>query len=183
MPGQRWPDDIKRQALALALVDGVKLASDVTQVPERTVRSWVAGGNGRQDDDADHQESDQQVSPVAPVSPLPEPEAKRAELLAATGDPARELVRDLHLARRVFRVQAEAFLDGRVSSATYRNASVALGIMEDKANKRGLPGARGGEWTWEQNHAQAQASLVRIKAMVAMIAERASAGNVGDPDG
>ena len=175
MAGQRWPDDIRQQALALAMVDGVKLASDVTQVPERTVREWVRNGNSRQAGDADSQAPDQAVSPVAPVGSLPIPEVKGAAL-PATGDPARELARDLALARRVYRLQAERFLDNLATSATYRDASVALGIMEDKASKRGLPGSRGGDFSWAANRAEAEGNIPLLRQWLAAIQERLSRG-------
>jgi hypothetical protein len=171
MSHQRWSDDIRQQARALYVADGPRLAAEVTQVPERTIRAWAASGNWRQEDPATDQAPDQQDSPVAPDVSLPEPEAK-GEGLPVSGDPALELVRDLHLARRVFRQQADRFLAGMVTSAAYRDSSVPLGILEDKVNKRGLPGSRGGDFSWSANAAQARENIPLLRQWLAAIRER-----------
>ena len=180
MSRQPWPDDLKAQAKALYLADGAALASEVTGIPVRTIRRWAMAQDwGRPPDAATAQAPDQRDTPATPGSVRVAGEGKGGHALGGHGPPGLELERDLALAREVYRVEVERFLAGKGRAGGVRDASIALGVMLDKAARHGLPGARpGGEFTWADNHARAEAATARIREMAAELADRARvAGN------
>lgn len=83
----------------------------------------------------------------------------------------------------MYRTEVERFLAGKTRAGRVRDASIALGVMIDKAAKHGLPGARGGEWSWEANRARAQAATGRVLEMAALLAQRSRASGNGQAHG
>jgi hypothetical protein len=176
MNRQPWDDDIRAQAKALYLADGAQLAAEATGVPIRTIRRWaVAEGWGRPPPAATSHGADQQLADLAPGGV----DAAGPGKGAGHGTPGMELERDLALARQVYRTEVERFLAGKTRAGGVRDASIALGVLIDKAAKHGLPGARGGEWSWEANHARAQAATPRVLEMATFLAQRSRATGNG----
>jgi hypothetical protein len=177
---QPWDDDLKAQAKALYLADGATLASEVTGIPVRTIRRWAMADDwGRPPTTATGQDPDQELADLAPGPVQLAGEGKGGHALGGHGPPGLELERDLALARQVYRTEVERFLAGKGRAGGVRDASIALGVMLDKAAKHGLPGARpGGEFTWQTNAARAEAATARILEMAGELAHRARvAGN------
>jgi hypothetical protein len=86
MAGQPWPDDIKRQALSLYRTAGIEVASAVTTVPTRTIRSWVGnGGNDGNTDAIEAHAPDQRVTPVTAPTPLPDGPDKKGSSHRSVG--------------------------------------------------------------------------------------------------
>jgi len=185
---QPWDDDIRAQARALFIADGARLAAEVTGVPVRTVREWARVGNWRQQLPATGQDPDQGVAGVAGGGAGATPGANRDGVVAATPGPVdlpRELARDLHLARQVYRTEVERFLTGTAKASSVRDAAVALAVLTDKVARHGPPGAgsgRAGDFTWADhladNEARCERVLLMLRELVPVWQERARvAGN------
>jgi hypothetical protein len=154
----------------------------VTGIPRRTVQRWAATKRWQaSSDDATEQAPDQRFAGFAAVGNGAAAAGKGNGASAPpppSGSPGLELAQDLALARAVYRLEAGKVRDGRATSlGAYRDAAVALGILTDKARQAGVPGVvgAGAGWSWDQNRAQARASLGRLRELVAIIRERAEA--------
>jgi hypothetical protein len=187
---QPWPDDLKAQARALYLADGAKLASEVTQIPVRTVRQWAKDGNWRQQAPATGHVADQDHAPHAPGVDGAAAGGNSAEGPAAAWAPPpnlpRELARDLALAGQVYRAEVERFLAGTAKSSSVRDAAVALAVLTDKVARHGPAGTgsgRAGDFTWAEhladNPARGQRLLAMLRELLAAWAERARAATNG----
>jgi hypothetical protein len=168
MPGQRWSSDLRDQARALYVADGVRLAASVTGIPERTVRQWARSGNWRQDGAGGGQARDQQVAPVTPIGPLPDGPGKRPGSHRGHGWQPRLLLS--RLAGELWEVLGElgaARAAGKAREA--RELGVLLGILTDKcaqlAKDLGHDGGR----------SDPEVAVARIREMVAVLSERAAA--------
>ena len=73
----------------------------------------------------------------------------------------------------------ERYQAGRGRPAGIRDAAVTLGILLDKTARHGLPGAQGGEWSWQANAQRAQAAGPRFMEMAATLATRKRAAGNG----
>jgi hypothetical protein len=193
---QPWDDDLKAQAKALYLADGAALASSVTGIPARTIRAWSKRGNWRQPDAATGQDPDQALAPHATDGAGERPNAKEdggpfgpPGPLPGPVDLRRELARDLHLARQVYRAEVERFLAGTGRASSVRDAAVALAVMTDKMGKHGGAGAGGGggEFTWADHLADNEARRQRVLSMLGELLpvwrERAQAAGNGQGHG
>jgi hypothetical protein len=171
MNRQPWDDGTRQQARALFIADGARLASEVTRVPIRTIRQWAKDGNWRQQAPAGGQEPDQPVSPVPFLGVGAAADAKSGDghpdPFLGIADSGRELVRDLALARQVYRTEVERFLAGGGKASSVRDASVALAVLTDKVGRQGGgAGGGGGEFTWERHLAANQARRERVVRML-----------------
>jgi hypothetical protein len=179
---QPWDDDLKAQAKALYLADGAQLAADVTGIPVRTIRRWaVADRWGRPPGPDSGHVADQGDTQDAPDPAREGGPAKRdgGSFGSFSGMPGMELEQDLALARQVYRTEVERFLAGGGRAGGVRDASIALGVLLDKMGKHGSGQAGGGEFTWADLHARAEAAGPRILEMATFLATRARAAGNG----
>jgi hypothetical protein len=132
-----YDDATRRKAKTIAEARGIAAASTVTGIGETTLRRWA-----RQDCWHTGRHTPPAVTPVPSPDAAAEKSNRDRSAVSRLRDPARELEADAELARRVFRAQGEAVLDGHGRPAWFRDSAVAHGIMQDKRAAYGSPVSR-----------------------------------------
>jgi hypothetical protein len=167
----------RRKARTVAEARGIAAAATVTGVGETTLRRWAAAEGwsvGR------HQAPSAVTAGFTPERADEKSQGAQSAVPRPMRDPARELAEDAELARRVFRQQGEAVLDGHGKPTWFRDAAVAWGISQDKVHQYGAPAGgwqRGREFTWAAYFAEQDQRMARLEYLVELAEGREVGGD------
>jgi hypothetical protein len=166
----------RAKAHTIAEARGMAAAATVTGVGISTLKRWAKAEGWRTGRNRVTPSQLAAEKQEAAHPPTPRPFRDRAT----------ELAEDADLARRVFRQQGEAVLDGHGRPGWFKDAAVAWGIAQDKHHQYGAPVGgwqRGREFDWSTYLADNPARLARLQQMLDMLEERARQQQEGNGDG
>jgi hypothetical protein len=170
-----YDDATRAKARTIAEARGIAAASTVCGIGETTLRRWA---------NADGWRTGHHAPPADTPVPRPVAAAEKGNADHSTvprpRDPAWELQADAELARRVFRAQGNAVLDGHGRPQWFKDSAIALGIAVDKYAAHGSPTARNpGQpgLSPEQQRARREARILRLIEICEQVEHRNGNGD------